>query len=424
MKRFAFLAIPFVFAACGDNKAVEQPIDAPPADIDAQDIDARVIDAPPPIDAREIDAPPAVTYSGTISLLEAAILNPGTSGTFFGQGVQAGISFSASDTVPAPVMEEQAGPLGCKVWVYNQAQAIASSLGIDEGPVQFNSPAASGTALYPTCVYQAGAGYICPETTTQSTGGIIAAGPQAGLATLTDTDVTYTAGNTANRYVRISGATNAANNGVFPIVAIGAATTIVYANPAFVAETIPAAGFHINLAAVGPTPAAPDPGFLLDTASVEFAHTTAGAHIGAFTSTTTAAGSVGDDFSIPLADANRLNALPRDGSAFTFSCNTGDCIAPASGSGLLINIVTTDGSTAGQSPFAMPVPATRRVQVRCAQLGATSITIPAAYSAFLTPAMTNNATRIQATLIHPTLMGAGPANVTSISGHAIVGFTN
>jgi hypothetical protein len=63
MKRFAFLAIPFVFAACGDNKAVEQPIDAPPTPIDSQ-----AIDAPLPIDARvidasNIDAPPAVTYS-------------------------------------------------------------------------------------------------------------------------------------------------------------------------------------------------------------------------------------------------------------------------------------------------------------------------------------------------------------------------
>jgi len=420
MKRFAFLAIPFVFAACGDNKAVEQPIDAPPVDIDAQDIDARVIDAPPPIDAREIDAPPAVTYSGTISVLEAAILNPGTSGTFFGQGVQVGISFSASDQVPAPMMEEQPGsPLGCKAWVYTRAQAIASSVGIDEGPVQINSPAGTATALYPACSFQAGAGYLCPETATAGAGGTIAAGPAAGTATLTVTGTPYTALNTTNRYVRISGATNAANNGVFPIVALGAATTIVYANPAFVAETTPAASTHVNLAGIGPTPSAPDPGFLTDISSVDFVHT-AGAHVGAFTATTTAAGSVGDDFALDIADANRLNALPLNGSAFTLSCGAGSCGA-GSASGTLINIVATDTTPAAGNPFDMPLPTTERVQIRCAALGATSITVPAAYSAFL---MRAGIKRIQATLIRPTLMGGGLSNVTSISGHAIVGFTN
>ena len=64
---------------------------------------------------------------------------------------------------------------------------------------------------------------------------------------------------------------------------------------------------------------------------------------------------------------------------------------------------------------------TERVQIRCAALGATSITVSAAYSAFL---MRAGIKRIQATLIRPTLMGGGLSNVTSISGHAIVGFTN
>ncbi len=419
MKRFAFLAIPFVFAACGDNKAVEQPIDAPPTPIDSQEIDA-----PLPIDARDIDAPPAVTYSGTVSLLEAAVLNPGTSGTFFGQGVQIGISFSPSDQVPPPVMEEQPGsPLGCKAWVYTRAQAIASSVGVDEGPVQINSPAATTTALYPACAFQAGAGYLCPEPTTAGAGGTIAAGPAAGTATLQVTGTPFTAGNSTNRYVRISGATNAGNNGVFPILQVpsaGGGAVILYANLASVPETLPAAATHINLAGVGPTPTmfSPDPGFLMDSTSVDFAHA-AGAHIAAFTSTTTAAGSVGDDFALDIADANRLNALPADGSAFTISCGTGSCGA-GSASGTLINIVATD-TTPSASPFDMPLPTTERVQIRCAALGATSVTVPAAYSAFL---MRAGIKRIQATFIRPTLMGSGPTNVTSISGHAIVGFTN
>ena len=415
MKHFALLALPLAMVACGDNQGVERPVDGA---LDAPDIDG-------PIDAAidAVDAPPPVTYSGTISLLEAAVLNPGTSGTFFGQGVQVGISFSRSDQVPAPLIEQMPGsPLGCKVWEYTPAQAAASSIGVDEGPVTILSPAGQTTTnLLPMCAFQAGAGYLCPHANTAQVGGTIASGPAAGTATLTDADVTYNPSNTTNRYVNIAGATNAANNGTFPIVALGGVSTIVYANPAFVAETLPAAATHVNLAGIGPTPSAPDPGFLGDDVSVDFAHT-AGANIGAFTASTTAGGSVGNDFTLPTAELNELNALPRDGSPFTISCDAVSC-PPGSASGTLINIVTTDGSTAGLSPFSMPAPVTRRIQVRCAALGASSVTVPAEYSAFLTPAR-SGATRIQATFIRPTLMGGGPANVTSISGHAIVGYTN
>ncbi|MEZ4400955.1 MAG: hypothetical protein R3B06_13095 [Kofleriaceae bacterium] len=420
MKRFACLAIPFALAACGDNLSGTTPIDAADNTDSAVVIDAAV-DAPP-IDA-PIDAP-AVTYGGTVSLLEAAVLNPGTSGTFFGQGVQVGISFSGSDQVPGPVLEEAPGsPLGCKAWVYTRQQAIDASVGLDQGPIQINSPAGAPTALLPACVFTAGVGYSCPEVSTQSTGGTIAAipaGPLAGFPSLTDLDTMFTVANSTNRYVRISGATNAANNGVFPILAVAGANTIAYGNPAFVAETIPATGGHINLAGVGPTPSAADPGFLADVASVDFVHA-AGANIPAFTATTGVAGSVGDDFTLDIADANLLNALPADGSEFTVSCGTGSC-ASGSATGSILNIVATD-TTPGASPFDMPLPTTERVAIRCAAVGpaANSITIPAAYSAYL---MRPGIKRIQATFIRATLMGQSAPTVTAISGHAIVGFTN
>lgn len=421
MKRFALLALPLAIVACGDNNDENRPIDAAvdTAVIDTAVIDTPLIDTPPPIDA--VDAPPPPVHGGTISVLEAALLNPGTSGTFFGQGVQVGISFSSSANVPAPVLEEQPGsPLGCKVWEYTPAQAAASSIGEDQGQVQIFSPAGqTATSLTAPCTFTTGVGYTCPHTATFSTGGTIGAGPQAGLLTLTDTDVTYNAGNTTNRYVNIQGAATAANNGTFPIVALGGANTIVYANPAGAAETLPGTAAHVNLSGVGPTPSAPDPGFLADNVSVDFVKA-AGPDIAALTATTTAGGSVGDDFVLATAELNKLNAIPRDGSMFTISCTATDCPA-GSASGTLINIITTDAPTTGLSPFAMPAPVTKRVQVRCAALGATSITVPPAYSARI---MTSGATRIQATFIRPTLMGGGPANVTSISGHAIVGYTN
>lgn len=410
MKRFACLSFVLI-AACGDDGGT--PIDA--ANIDAA-VDAAV-DAP-------IDAAPTV-YSGTLTALEAAVLNPGASGTFFGQGVQLGITFGDSVTGVAPTMEEQPGsPLGCKLYNFTPAQVRQATVGNDEGPIQVTVTGGTMPAppTYPACSFTANVGYTCPHTGTLSTGGTIAAGPMAGLATLTDADTTFNAANTANRYVNISGATNAANNGTFPIVALGGANTIVYANPAFVAEAIPATGAHINLAGVGPTPSAADPGFLDNASALSFALTPGGGnHFQAFTAST-GAGSIGDDFNMPMAERIKLNAIPTANAAFTITCG-GDAQNPCgTASGSLLNVVTTDAPIgAGVSPFALPAPVTKRVQIRCAQLGSESITVPAAYMAALGA---SGFTRIQTTFMRPTLMSGGPATVNALSGHAIIGFTN
>jgi len=293
---------------------------------------------------------------------------------------------------------------------------VIASIGNDEGAVQITSGAGTSPPIFPACGFVAGAGYACPETTTAGMGGIIASGPM-GTATLTDVSTTYTTATTSNRYVRISGATNAGNNGTFPIINLVGGNTLVYGNLVAVSETLPATATHINLAAVGPTPAAPDPGFLSDDNTMAFALTPGGGgNFTAFT-VTTGAGTVGDDFTLDLAARNLLNNIPLDGTAFTVGCEAGSC---GSASGVILNIVTTDAPLAGvPSPFAMPLPTTRRVVVRCAGLATTTMTIPAAFSALL---MGSGATRVQATFIRPTLMTGG-GSVTGVSGHAIVGFT-
>ncbi|HVK76297.1 MAG TPA: hypothetical protein VM734_23380 [Kofleriaceae bacterium] len=410
MKRLVYLGLTLVgFVGCGDDDGGNNPIDA------------RVADAEP-TDADDTDATP-VTYAGTLSLLEVQVLNPGTTGTVFGQGLQANISFTASDQVPPPVLEEQAGsPFGCKAWEFTPAQAAAASIGVDEGVVQMASASGLTPMNFPACVYQAGAGYICPHTNTQSTGGTIGAG-QGGTMTLTDADVTYNSNNTTNRYVSISGATNTVNNGLFPVVGSPAGNTIVYVNPAGVAEELPATAVHINLAGIGPTPNAADPGFMTNDAAPTFSLTPGGGmHFDTFT-VNTGTGTTGDDFELDTAEAIKLNAIPVDGSSFSIACSADECPA-GSANGIILNIVTTDATiTAATSPFVLPAPTTKRVQVRCAMLqGATAgqtITVPAAYSAKL---MTSGATRIQATFIRPQLMASEP--VTAITGHALVGFTN
>lgn len=398
------------------------PRDAP-ASIDAAVIDAAVIDA------AVRDAPmndccvPLVTYAGSIYVFEAKVLDPGPGATFFGQGIQAEIGFVSSDAwlFPPPILEEQPGsPLGCKAWSYTPAQR-AAALGLDEGRVEINSPAATG--LLPACGFEAGRGYVCPEVATYGAGGAIAAGvgPLAGRALLTDPAVTFTAATTSDRYVRITGATSAANNGEFPIVGLVDAHTIAYHHPAFVAETIPAAGDHVNLAGVGPIPGAADPGFLADAAPLQVVHTAGGGgHVDGFATTMIATGSVGDGFTLAPAELAKLNAIPRDGAAFTLTCSPADCPS-GSATGTFLHLVTTDGATGGRSPFAMPAPASRQVEIRCAALGVNAITVPTAYAGLI---MTSGATRIRTTLLRPTLVGGGPPNVRVVAGHAIVGYSN
>lgn len=412
MKKLAWLGLGLGFAvaaaACGDDGG-NTPIDASSIDGDTTD-------------ATEIDAVP-VTYAGTISLLEAQVLAPGTSGALFGQGIQASVVFTASDQVPAPMMEEQPGlPFGCKAWEYTPAQVAAATVGVNEGNVTFTLTGGQAQHNIPTCVHQAGVGYVCPHTNTAGTGGDITVGG-GGTATLTVSNTPYNANNTAGKYISINGATNATNNGVFPIVASTSSSTVTYVNPGAVAETLPAAATRVNLAGVGPIPNAADPGFLDNDNAASFALVMGGGgHFADFT-VTTGVGTVGDDPTIEAAEAGKLNNIPLDGSALSVVCSATGCPA-GSASGTILNIVTTDGTIPGnpQLFFVMPPPVTKRVQVRCAALqGATAgqtITVPAAYMALI---QSSGATRIQATLIRPTLMGSDP--VTAIAGHALVGFT-
>jgi hypothetical protein len=369
-----------------------------------------------------IDAVPA-TFTGSISILEAAVLNPGAGNGTFGQGAQVSVSFIGSDAVPGPILQEMTtSALGCKAWEYTAAQAAAATVGLDEGLLDINL-VGTNAPVVPDCAYVANVGYTCPQTATAQVGGTIAVGPSAGLFTLTDNDNTFNDGNSRGRYLRIAGAATAGNNGVFPIVNRTGATTLVFANPAGAAETLPAAATHINLYGVGPIPNAADPGFIENDNTVNVTLTAGGGnHFATFTSMTSTGANMtlGDDFTLATAEANKLNAIPRNGAAFTITCTAAACPA-ASATGTVLNIITTDTPTAGLSPFAMPLPTTRRVQIRCGVLGASAITVPAEYSALI---QGSGATRIQASFIRGALLTGGPPEVSVVAGHAIVGFTN
>lgn len=416
-------------AACGDNLTNGGGDDD---GTDAVQIDAPNPDAP--TDAPPIDAPTA-THAGTISVFDVRLRNQGGAGVD-GHGIQVGISFIDLASAQQPIMEESPGnPTdGCKLWEYTPAQLVAS-FGADQGPVQICGPGtqftcpAGGPNTFPACVFVANVGYVCPDLASSgsATGVVLAAaGASATQMTVTsalfqDTDV--------GRYIRFSGTgTGLDAAGPLPIVmrpAAGGGTVIIFAGVA-VTATLTTGTFQ-TLAGVGPIPGAPASGFLADNEMITF-QKAASANFEAFPANLgfSGANGIGDAFTLGTMNGKVTpTTIPTDGSAFTVGCD--DAAACGTSLGSILNIITTD-ATLGASPFSFPPPVTKRVQIRCIEVGATTITVPAAYSARLTRAMSGG-TRIQATFIRSNQAGAtnmsGPPNTVLIAGgHAEVGFTN
>jgi hypothetical protein len=367
-----------------------------------------------------VDAPPPAPFTGTFSILETEIILAGAPAPY-GQGFEARIAFTDNAMVPPPLLEENAGPLGCKVWEYTRAQAAHVDAGLDEGAVFLSFAGGTTPAmapLVPSCRHVAGAGYLCQDQATFSSGGFIDAGGSLDTAVLTDNDITYAAANSLGRWVRIEGADNPGNNGVFPIVGLQGDHAIVLHNPARVPEILPGSASHINLAGVGAIPGVGDPGFLADDVALTFNHAGVGPHIPSFIVQTAAPGHAGDDFSLDAPSRALITRIPRDGSELTFTCANG--CAPDSADGSTVRIVTTDAPVAGLSPVAMPPPTGKRVEIRCSQLGTGTITVPAAYSAKL---VTAGATRIEARFIRAANLAFAPPPVSGVVGHALVGIT-
>ncbi len=422
-------------AACGDNLTNGGGDD----DTDAIQIDAPNPDAP--TDAPPIDAPTA-THAGTISVFDVRLRNQGGAGVD-GHGIQVGISFTDLASAQQPIMEESPGnPTdGCKLWEYTPAQLVAS-FGADQGPVQVcgSGPgpqftcAQAGNA-FPPCVFQAGVGYICPDTASSgSANGVTIASAGTSLTSMATTTLNKFDGLDVGRYIRFSGTGNAIldNAGPLPIVMVPAAgmgAAVVFAGVEVTA--MPTAGTYTVLAGVGPIPGAPASGFLADNEMITF-QKAASANFEAFPANLgfSGANGIGDAFTLGTAPVGGVakvlpTTIPTDGSAFTVGCDNAAACGTSLGS--ILNIITTD-ATVLPSPFSFPPPVTKRVQIRCIEVGATTITVPAAYSARLTRAMSGG-TRIQTSFIRSNQAGAtnmsGPPNTVLIAGgHAEVGFTN
>jgi hypothetical protein len=117
-------------------------------------------------------------------------------------------------------------------------------------------------------------------------------------------------------------------------------------------------------------------------------------------------------------------SIPTDGSAFTLGCDD----APSCGTALasIVDIITTDAPVTGLSPFSLPSPVTKRVQIRCIKIGATTVTVPTGYAARLAAAM-SGATRIRVQFSRVNAAGAqnatlAPNTTNIVGGHGEYGF--
>jgi hypothetical protein len=411
-KVVGFVAIAALAAACGDDGKPDARIPQPP-------IDAA---GPPPADAAPgtpdagPDAAPAPSFTGSVSIQEVNVNGIPQ----LGQGVQVSISFTDDLAAKAPSLDTMPGSAeGCKVWEYDTAPFGDAIL--NEGTVTITTE--DGDPAIPPCVHT-GTSYACLGGA--GAGGDIAVVDAAmGLYSFTNAGITDAA-TQVGRYINISGAGTATNNGAFPIVSSVASSTVVYVNPGAAAETLPAGATYALVAGVGPIPGAADPGFLEDNDVVTIA-LTGGTNFEDFSGTIdfpAGGGGAGDDFTLDTASQTTISSIPDDGSEFTIGCDgAGGTCGTAIGS--ILTITTTDGSTAGLPPYVMPAPATKRVSIRCAAIGATSITVEPEVSAYI---MNSGATRIQAVFLRSNLTQGQNTNLpvaryNLVAGHGTIGFT-
>jgi hypothetical protein len=276
------------------------------------------------------------------------------------------------------------------------------------------------TATIPPCVFVPSQGYRCVAGGGSGATGdmIVDDAGGAGTAGLVDSapaGYTFSAAD-VGRYLVVSAA-GAGQNGAFPIVAVGANNTVIYANPTAASGAF--TGTYSVIAGLGPVPGAPDP--LLDSEMIKVSITPGGLGKFMFPDTTVP---VGDSFTLDAASKTKINAMPLDGVATSLDCAAGSCGA-GTAAGSLVVMTTTDGVIPPGAPdYYMPDPVNKLVVARCSALGASTVDLPTSVMAQI---QASGAKRVRTLFIRTglTITGnPGMLNPTNILvGHAVAGFT-
>lgn len=319
-------------------------------------------DDPSQPDASSPDAPPDAAATATASRFGSISIQDQSIHRLPAAGHGLSVRIEFSETTRAPDFEEMPGqPTGCKVWLYDVAADPPPALVGDEGRVWIAGTSADvphgcthETNEY-RCAAKSGAG---TTTVTQLGGGAAAytiAGAELGIA-----DV--------GRRIRITGDTaSPGNTGEHPILAVTSLTSAVVANPAATAGTF--AATYTVYAGGGPAGMAfdslHDP--ILDGDTVEVGIVAGGAM--EFDIAPVPPIEAGGAFVLDTASDAVFGAIPIDGTPFSLGCSGpgGTC---ADAAVTILQLETTDGDITGLPPFVLPPPASKKVVLSCATLGA------------------------------------------------------
>lgn len=414
-KVFGAVAMTALLAGCpdpgtGPDARVPNEFDAEvPAPPDAN----TTPDAPAPTP----DAAPMSTHTGTISIHDMRV----EGFPQLGRGLSVTIDFPPVST-RTPDFDDMPGQAtGCKAWLYDLANGDVPAVGGDEGTITITG----ADATIPPCTFVPGRGYLCIASAGMNMATVLDDAEAMGMlppmtALVTITGATFTMAD-VGRYVTIAGETNPANTGAFPVVALGAAPgSLVIANPVAVTDPTSFMATWSVIAGLGPVPNGPDPIGNDDTISV--AITPGGGnhfHFGAMTMNISA----GDEFTLDMASQARITSMPLDGSGATLSCNGagGTC---GMALGMIVLVQTTDANVTGLPPFVFPGPTQKMGLVRCAMVGAQSVTVPASAMDIIKDA---NPTRVRTIVLRVGFAFDGNPDgtnpVTVVAGHSVVGFT-
>ncbi|WP_438035682.1 hypothetical protein [Sorangium sp. So ce204] len=354
---------------------------------------------------------PVATHNGIISIQEISIQGVPQAG----HGLTVQVLFTASRP---PTYEERPGQVeGCKAWVYDTEDSPPPAL-TDQGEITI-----AGLQGGPIACRFAGSGYVCPTST--GTGQASVAPGQTGTAAYTIEGATFSAAD-VGRYLRVTGAANVKNQGAFPIVAVESSTTAIVVNQGAAEEAF--AAEYTVLAGAGPVPN--NPTNPIEGGDEVVVGISPGGEM-AFDFPDSAPIVAGEAFTPDTASAAALVAVPLDGSPLTLGCGgPGGSCGPAQAT--IVRLTSTDGDVEGASPFAMPPPARKQVEIQCVALGGDgTLTIPAEAMKLLQEAhQVSPISRIRTALMRegwaaPANAASLPPNITTLLvGHGLLGFTS
>ena len=358
------------------------------------------------------DASPGLEkrQSGEIVLVETAFNEHPEMGS--GPLIVIGPMRAKEDKVEASYEEAPGSPFACKVFELTPEQY--ADHGVDVGTVQFT---VEGGPAFPPCHFVDGPGWVCSGAA-GSGGDIRSVDPKAGIFSITDPSLTF-GGDEVGRLVKITGASQASNNGVFPVVDAVGDDTIYFKNPAGI-EELAMSGTYATHAGFGPA-FETDP--IHDDYSVTVSLTAGGQ--GKFEDFSTNI-EFGDSFTLDTASRSKISNIPMDGSSFTIGCDGegGSCGAAMA---TALNIETTDAIIEPDFPLngqegGLPPPRSKYVRVFCLLLIG-RVTVPAEASAYLAR---SGATRVRAFFVRAESTDEiqKDAQATLIMGHGVGGFTD